>query len=108
MGTWIAIIVYGIVVDLEFIHLLGMIHRGMKLESFQIDKEGWCYVDDFGSSKLLAMTQLLSLDSSTLGHVAPELYDDEGTQRRSTSSRLFWLCIKFSLVVLLMNVSVNR
>jgi serine/threonine protein kinase len=77
----IAIIVSGIVCELEFIHLNGFAHRDPKPENLLIDKDGRCCIVDLGSVRLLDGASRLSDDRSTVKYAAPELYDRKYTTK---------------------------
>ncbi|KAK9501306.1 hypothetical protein O3M35_012044 [Rhynocoris fuscipes] len=66
-----------ILLALEYLHIIGLIHRDLKLESILIDHEGYVKITNFGMCKLINHNRTYTI-CGTAEYMAPEVIANKG------------------------------
>jgi serine/threonine protein kinase len=71
--TDIAIITYGIMMGMKFVHSRGVMHRDLKPENILIDSNRFAQIADLGSDRFVEFVLTRTIDAGTPPYMAPEM-----------------------------------
>jgi serine/threonine protein kinase len=67
-----AIVIVGLVLGMQFAHLIGVVHRDLDPKNILLDEKGYVKIDGLGRSRFIEPDLALTTAVGTGVHMAPE------------------------------------